>query len=65
MIITRVSAPTKEYRCPSCKALLFRGLLVGDIKCYKCGYLTRFDFDAKKRILFLALCAELAQTVTS
>lgn len=61
MIECAVPVTQKEYRCPSCKKLLFRGLLVGEIKCTRCRHVTRFDFDSKKRILFLEMCAELAQ----
>jgi uncharacterized Zn finger protein (UPF0148 family) len=27
----------RDFRCPACKALLFRGILVGEIVCRKCG----------------------------
>lgn len=34
-----------EQRCPCCHRLLFKGRLVGEIKCGRCGNLLRFSED--------------------
>jgi len=44
----------KEYRCPSCNKLLFKGLLVDsevEVKCRGCGNLTPFTGESKGKLL--------------
>lgn len=36
-----ISVAEPDVRCPACRRLLFRGQLVGEIRC-RCGYLMRF-----------------------
>lgn len=40
-----ISELEPDVRCASCKRLLFRGKLEGEIKC-RCGYLMRFRVGA-------------------
>ncbi|MDO8521488.1 MAG: Com family DNA-binding transcriptional regulator [bacterium] len=44
----------KEYRCPSCNKLLFKGLLVDsevEVKCRGCSGLNMFHGEAKEKLL--------------
>lgn len=46
--------PYKEYRCPSCHKLLFKGLLVDstvEVKCRGCGGLNPFTGESKGKLL--------------
>lgn len=64
--MTSVAVPSifeKTYRCPACNKRLFDGVLIGEIWCPRCKEKVRFDITPKKRILLLALCAEMAQTM--
>ena len=40
----------RDCRCAACGCLLFRGVLVGAIKCHRCKKLTIFDMTTQKRI---------------
>ena len=31
-----------EVRCPQCRRLLFKGVLLGEIRCERCGALVKF-----------------------
>jgi phage FluMu protein Com len=44
----------KEYRCPSCNKLLFKGLLVDsevEVKCRGCGQLHSIIGESKEKLL--------------
>lgn len=46
--------PYKEYRCPTCNKLLFKGLLVDsevEVKCRGCGNLHPFTGMSKAKLL--------------
>jgi DNA-directed RNA polymerase subunit RPC12/RpoP len=46
--------PYKEYRCPSCRKLLFKGLLVDsevEVKCRGCGNFHLFSGESKGKLL--------------
>lgn len=46
--------PYKEYRCPTCHKLLFKGLLIDsevEAKCRGCGNLSTFKGEAKDKFL--------------
>jgi uncharacterized protein (DUF983 family) len=36
-------APMPEVRCPQCRRLLFKGILLGEIRCERCGALVKFQ----------------------
>ena len=31
----------REVRCPRCRALLFKGVLIGEVKCRVCGLILK------------------------
>ena len=35
----------EEVRCPECHALLFKGKMRGEIKCWRCKRLVKFTID--------------------
>ncbi|OGZ10578.1 MAG: hypothetical protein A3D65_05835 [Candidatus Lloydbacteria bacterium RIFCSPHIGHO2_02_FULL_50_13] len=49
-----MATPYKEYRCPTCRKLLFKGLLIDsevEAKCRGCGELNIFRGEPKEALL--------------
>jgi len=42
LVLEAESATVAEVRCPRCNKLLFRGTLIGEILCARCGMLAQF-----------------------
>jgi len=42
LVLEAESPAVAEVRCPRCKKLLFRGTLIGEIMCGRCGMLAQF-----------------------
>lgn len=39
----RWNPPLVEARCSNCPALLFKGVMVGEIKCRNCGHINSYN----------------------